>query len=201
MAKPLLRNKIQKIRKEVLNGKSKYQVVKELKISKETVYRVTRDLPSKPCGWPGIRGKTLDLLQEIVSKGYVIPPQGYVQQRYMVLRKYFPTICRVAIYGRPIFFLNGKEDVAVRAFLEKVNKKIISYQELKQVTEVFGVNLSKQEREAFLLKKRGRREIKNQGVQKEKVLPIEGDSFSFFYLRKYCEIKVKKIPTRQYIFL
>jgi len=38
--------------------------------------------------------------------------------------------------------------------MERMNKKIISYQELKQVTEFFGVDLSKKEKEIFLLKKK-----------------------------------------------
>ncbi|MFH1101099.1 MAG: hypothetical protein V1726_03580 [Methanobacteriota archaeon] len=184
--KYLSKKTVEKIRNDVLSNKTKYQIAKELDIPRSTVYYWTRDLPSKQCGWPGIRGKTLDLLKEIVSKGYVVPPCSYVQQRYTVLRKYFPTICRVTIYGRPIFFLAGKEDVAARVFLEKVNKKIISYQELKQITKVFGTNLSRTEKEAFFLRKRGKSGVKNKGVQKEGFLLLDDDSFSFFYIRRYC---------------
>ena len=144
------------ITRKVKSGKSKYQTAKELDLHVTTVYNFAKDLPSAPCGWPGIRGKTLDLLQELVSKGYIIP-HGNVQQRYRILRKYFPTICRVTIYTKPIFYLRGYEDVAARAFLETVNKKIISYQELKQVTEVFGVNLSKQEKDVLILKNKARK--------------------------------------------
>lgn len=61
--------------------------------------------------------------------------------------------------------------MAVRAFLENVNKKIISYQELKQVTRVFDVNLSKKEKDAFLLKKQGKRGIKNSGGSKRGFSP------------------------------
>ena len=43
-----------------------------------------------------------------------------------------------------------------RAFLRSVEKKIISYQELKGITDVFQVNLSKQEKQAFL----GRNKLK-----------------------------------------
>ena len=178
------------ITRKIKSGKSKLQTAKELNLHKTTVYEIAKDLPSAPCGWPGIRGKTLDLLQEIVSNGYIIP-QGNVQQRYRILKKYFPTICRITIYCRPIFFLKGKEDVAVRAFLEKMNKKIISYQELKQVTKVFGVNLSKKEKEAFFLKKQGERGVKNSGVLKEDALLKNDDSFSFFYIRNYCYFLLK----------
>jgi len=148
----------EKIRKEVIGGKSKYQAAKDYNLSRSAVYRFTEDVDgSTSNGWTGIRGKTLDLLQEIVTKGYAYPPRGYVQQRYRILRKYFPTIRRVTIYGRTIFYLKGKEDEAVRAFLERVNKKIISYQELKQVTEIFGADLCKREKDAFILKNKQRK--------------------------------------------
>jgi DNA-binding CsgD family transcriptional regulator len=176
----------EKIRKDVINGKSKYQTAKEYNLSNSTVYNITKDLFSKSNGgWSGIRGKTLDLLQEIIAKGYASSSYGYTQQRYMVLRKYFPTICRKTIYGKTIFYLKGKEDAAVRAFLENTRKKIISYQELRQVTEVFGTDLTIKEKEAFLFKKQGNRGVKNHGVQKRDFHLLDLDSFSFFYIRKY----------------
>ncbi|MCJ7572135.1 MAG: hypothetical protein MUO82_09720 [Candidatus Thermoplasmatota archaeon] len=176
-----------KIRDEIKNGKSKYQTAKEYNLPTETVFKIAKDLPSAPSGWPGIRGKTLDLLQEIVTKGYTVPSCKYTQQRYMVLRKYFPTICKITIYGKPVFFLKGKEDVAVRAFLENTRKKIISYQELRQVTKVFGVDISKKEKQVFLFRKQGNRIAKNHGVQKKDSLQLDLDSFSFFYIRRYCK--------------
>lgn len=174
-----------RIRDDIKNGKSKSQTAREYNISTTTVFKIAKELPNAPSGWSGIRGKTLNLLQEIVSKGYASSSCGYVQQRYMVLRKYFPTICRTTIYGKTIFYLKGKEDVAVRAFLENTRKKIISYQELKQITEVFAVDLSKKEKEAFLFKKHGNRMVKNHGVQRESYLRENDDSFSFFYIRGY----------------
>jgi len=110
------------------------------------------------------------------------------------LRKYFPTIYRVTIYNRHIFLLKGKEDVAVRAFLEHTRKKIISYQEVTGLTNVFHADLSKQEKQAFLFKKQGNRGSKNQGVQKDSSLQLDDDSFSFFYIRGYC---AKILPLRK----
>jgi len=184
--KPLSKDIIAEIRKGVLEGKSKYQMAKELNLEKSIVYRWTRDLPSKPCGWPGIRGKTLDILQELMTKGFIIPTGEYVHGQFLTLRKYFPSIYRITIYERQIFLLKGKEDVAIRAFLENTNKKIISYQELRNVTKVFGTDISKKEKEAFLFKKRCGRGSKNRGVQKEGSLRENDDSFSFFYIRRYC---------------
>ena len=75
------------ITRKIKSGKSKYQIAEEFDISRVSVYYWTKDIPSKNCGWPGIRGKTLDLLQEIVAKGYASPSRRYPQQRYMILKK------------------------------------------------------------------------------------------------------------------
>ena len=59
---------IKKIRQEVLSGKSKYQVTKEMGVSSKVVYYHTRDIPSKNPGRTEIRGKTLELLKELLQK-------------------------------------------------------------------------------------------------------------------------------------
>jgi DNA-binding CsgD family transcriptional regulator len=156
----------EKIRAEVKNGKSKYQTAKEYNLSTSTVYLIAKDLPNTPGGWPGIRGKTFDLLQELLTKGYVFAICSNPQNRYMLLHKYFPTIRRIKVYNQHILYFEGKEDVAARAFINKVHKRIISFHELKQITKVFGTDLSKKEKEAFLLRKGGKRWAKIKGIQK-----------------------------------
>jgi len=175
------------IRRKINTGKTKYQIAKELNISPATVYYWTKDIPSKNIGWPGIRGKTLNMLQELLTKGYVFAKCSNPQNHYMHLHKYFPTIHRISIYHQNILYLEGKEDAAARAFLDNVHcKKIISYQELKQITKVFGTKLSRSEKEAFLLKKGGKQRAKIKRLQKKDSLPKVSDSFSFFCIRRYC---------------
>lgn len=174
------------ITRKIKSGKSKYQIAEELNLSRQSVYYWTKGIPSKNCGWPGIRGKTLDMLKDIVTKGFIVPSGENVHQQFLTLRKYFPTVYRIRIYNKQIILLKGKEDVAVRAFLENTRKRIISFQELKQVTEVFGADISKKEKEAFLFRNRGNGRIKNHGVQREGSLRENDDSFSFFYIRRYC---------------
>jgi len=177
----------EKIREEVKNGKSKYEVSMRYKLSKSVVYKVTKDISSNSLGWSGIRGQTLVLLQEIITKGYAFSPSGrYNQRQYLVLRKYFPTIQRASVYKRQIFYMEGKEDIALRACLENTRKKIISYHELKQVAKIFGTNMNQKEKNAFLFKKRYGQRLKNQGVQNEDSLREKDDSFSFFCIRRYC---------------
>jgi len=165
MSQKLSQELIEKIRKEVKDGKSKYQTAKELNLRKETVYRIAKDLPSRPCGWPGIRGETLELLQEILTKGYAVYSNYNTKQKYITLRKYFPTICKVKMYGKNIFFLEDKSDLAARVFLENIKRKIISYRELRQITRVFGTSLSGQEKNEFLSKSKIKKSGKNKSFE------------------------------------
>ena len=182
------------ITRKIKSGKSKFQTAKELDLSPDTVYKIAKDLPSRPCGWPGIRGETLDLLQELLTKGYAIHCCYNTKQRYKTLRKYFPTVCKVKMYGRNIFFLEDKADKAARVFLENINKKIISYQKLKQVTKVFNTNLSKYEKLEFLGKNKAKKSYKNR-VSEDDTLLKNDDSLVDFYIRKYCKPVVLKVKT------
>lgn len=178
------------ITRKIKSGKSKYQTARELNLHETTVYKIARDLPSKPCGWPGIRGKTVVVLQELVTKGYHICSHEGSNRRFYQLKKSFPTLYRAKMNKITIFYLEGNEDDAARAFLGKVEKKIISYRELKGITDVFHVNLTKQEKQAFLLRNRQRTPFKKEEVQKGRSLLEKDDSFSFFYIRRYCVIIV-----------
>ena len=154
MSKPLSKELFQKICREIRAGKSKYQVSGELGINQNTIYRKTQHIPGKAYGWPGIRGKTLKMLQELITKGYVICSADYQGQKYRILKKYFPTICKIKIYNKSMLFFEDKAEVAARAFLENMDKKIMNYQDLKQVTKVFGIELSSEEKHKFIGKHR-----------------------------------------------
>jgi hypothetical protein len=143
------------ITRKIKSGKTKHEIAEEMNLPHQTVYYWTKAYPSKNCGWPGIRGQTLDVLKEILAKGYAIS-RGFSRSQYRVMKQYFPTIRKISIYNRNIYFLEGKEEIAVKACLCNTNKKIISYQELKQVTDVFNVSLSKKDKDAFLSRNRPR---------------------------------------------
>jgi len=150
----------QKIREEIKNGKSKYRVANELGINHNTVYKITQDLPGSQYGWPGIRGKTLILLQEILKHGYILSSKIQAGQKYHILKKYFSNIQRINMYNKTILFLDDKAATAARAFLTDIDKKIMSYQELKQVTKTFGIELSPDEKHKFA------------GKPKKRMLPV-----------------------------
>ena len=157
MSQPLSKETIQKIREEVLSGKSKYQTAAEFGLHPHTIYRRTQDLPGSQLGWSGIRGNTLKLLQEIMQHGYVLSSKHSTACKYRILKKYFPNICRINMYNKTILYLDDKAPVAARAFLSDMNRKIMSFQELKQVTKVFGIELSSEEKHKFVGKSRKQR--------------------------------------------
>jgi len=174
-----------KIRSEVLSGKSKRRVSIELGISEKTVQYYTGDLLLTPFRKIQTPDKTLELVKALLTDGYALASDRYGANEYRKLKQHCHTISKINMNGKTIFFLKGKEEAAVQVFLEHQQKKIISYHELKQVTKVFRVDLSKREKKAFLLKNRQRKLFRKQGVQKGSSLREKDDSFSFFYIRKY----------------
>ena len=175
----------EKIRQEVLDGKSKRRVSIELGVSEKTVQYYTSDLLLTPFRKIQTPDRTLELVKALLSEGYALASDKYGTNEYNKLKQHCQSISKIKMNGRVIFFLQGKEEVAARVFLEQQQKKIISYHDLKNITKVFRVNLPKCEKNAFLLKNRQRKLFRKQGVPKESSLREKDDSFSFFYIRRY----------------
>ena len=150
MTKHLSKETLQKIRDEIQSGKSKYQTAADFGLHPTVVYRWTQDLPGGQYGWPGIRGKTLEILQELIKHGYILCTNFNAGHKYRILRKYFPNICKINMHNKTILFLEDRADVAARAFLSNMNRKIMSFQELKQVTKTFGIELSSEEKQKII---------------------------------------------------
>jgi len=89
------------------------------------------------------------------------------------------------MYNRVIFYLKDKKDAAARAFIENTERKIISYQELKQVTRVFDANLNIKEKRSIISRNRSEKLFKNQEGSSNSLLK-DDDSLAFFYIRDYC---------------
>jgi len=121
----------------------------------------------------------------LAEKGYHICSHEGSNNRFFQLKKSFPTLYRTKMNRMTIFYLEGHEDDAARVFLENVGKKIISYQELKGITDVFHANLSKQEKQAFLGRNRPKRFPKPTDYKSDSLRENE-DSLAYFYIRKYC---------------
>ena len=149
MTKPLSKETIQKIREEVLKGKSKYRVAKEFGLSEFIIYSHTADLPSINLREPCIKGKSLEILQQLMEEGYVhsnIDTYNTLRR----LRRYLPMIQRTQVEGKAIYYLSDKNKVALQAMMKTKHSKIISYQELKSITKVFGIDLGNGEKQHYV---------------------------------------------------
>ena len=133
----LSKEALEKIREGIKSRKSKYRTAAEFGLHPTVVYRRAQDLPGGQYGWPGIRGKTLEILQELIKHGYVLCSHFDASHKYRILRKYFPSVCKVKMYNKITLYLEDMADTATRAFMANLDKKIMSFQELKQVTSVF----------------------------------------------------------------
>ena len=147
---------IKKIRKDVLKGKSKYQIAKDMDLSFTTVYHYTKDLPNKIYKTAGIQGKCIDLLQELLEQGYINSNQGNCV-RLRKLKRFLPMIQRAQIEGKSVYFLSDKNKEALKGIIKRNTSRIITYQELSRVSQVFGVNLSIVEKHELLNKKLDRK--------------------------------------------
>lgn len=140
---------LKEIRCRVKNGELKTQVAKDLNIPLWTISRYTESIYQ-------VKKKVnftlnaFSLLQEILVKGYSFSCSKYGLKEYQILRKKFPKICRTKMFKVQIFYLEDQSDIAMRAFLEKLNTRIIGYQKLQQVIKAFQGNMGKREKRKFL---------------------------------------------------
>ena len=154
---------IKKIRKEVLSGKTKYQVTKEMGLSDKVVYYHTRDIPSKNPGRTEIRGKTLDVLKTLLTEGF-IDSNTKNSSNLRTLQKHFKVIKRSQIDGKKaVYYLEDKNKIALQAMIEDKRSKVISYHDLASMSQVFNVNLLKKEKRSLIGRKQGKSSRKKHG--------------------------------------
>lgn len=183
MPKRLTKEVIKMIRTEVLNGKSKYQVAKDLGLYQKTVYYHTKDIPSKNPGRTEIRGKTLEILKELLENGHV-NCRSQCSTNLHTLQKHFPVIKRAQVANKAVYYLEDKNKEALTALLEDKRSKIINYQDLASISKMFHVQLRKNEKHALLGKNKSKKQRKNQGSNGDS-LREKDDSLAFFYIRSY----------------
>ena len=147
MPEELSDEQIGKIRYYVKKYNSKINTANKLGLSYDTVRFYTKDIRLKSRkrdrNYSGIYGKSLELLKELMQNGYVFSSEKYSLKEYIKLKNYFPQIRRTKMHGRMIYYLDDKSKIAARALLDVSNKKVMSYQELKQIEKVFNTKLKK----------------------------------------------------------
>jgi hypothetical protein len=173
-----------KIREEVRNGKTKRQVAIQYKVTDRTVYYHTRDICSYPLRNMRVQDKKFELMKDLMRDGYALSSKKYSTNEYNKLKEHFPSICKAKMYNRVIFYLKDKKDAAARALIEKSERKIISYQELKQVTDVFHAELDIKEKRRIVSKNRSEKLFKNNEENNDSLLK-DDDSLAFFHIRIY----------------
>jgi len=130
---------------EVLKGKSKYRVAREMDLNEMLVYNHTRDISEVKPGEPCIRGKSFDLLKQILDLGYV-RSNNDTNNILRRMRRNLPMILRTQVDGKSIYYLNDKNKFALQAMIAVNKSRIITYRELNSISKVFGVNLSSDEK-------------------------------------------------------
>lgn len=151
---------IQEIREEVLKDKSKHQVSREMNITDTVVYKYTKDVPNKFKREPYISGKPLELLKQLLEKGYVYTEEN--RKALRALQRYFPSIKRSQFKNKSCYYLEDKSKLALLELIKQNTSRIISYQDLARASEVFNTDIEIHEKRSFLGKNQWRKAKKIQ---------------------------------------
>jgi hypothetical protein len=155
MRRPLTKDDIQRMREEVLKGKSKFQVAREMHLHPTTVYEHTKDLPNKYHREPYISGKPLELLKQLLEKGYVYTEEN--RNALRSLQRFFPQIRRSQFKGKSCYYLEDKNKLALLELMKQNTSRIISYQDIAKACQVFNTDIEIHEKMSFLGRNRWRR--------------------------------------------
>ena len=147
-SRKLSQETIERIRREVLRGKSNYQVARELGISETTVRNHTKDIARPRIEGPYIRGKQLELLRQLLRDGYVYTSNNRNPLRG--LQKHFPMIKRAQFKNRSIYYLEDKSKVALHEMIKQNKNRVISYHDLSNMSNIFNVRLSSKEKKKVI---------------------------------------------------
>jgi hypothetical protein len=120
-----------------------------------TVYEHTKDLPNKYKQEPHISGKPLELLKELLEKGYVYTEEN--RNALRALQRYFPSIKRSQFQNKSCYYLEDKSKLALLELMKQNTSRIISFQDLAKVSQVFHADIKIYEKRSFLGKNRWRK--------------------------------------------
>ena len=145
---------IRKIRENIMVGKTRFEVSKEFEIPYSTVQKYAKDLPVHNNGWPGVRGRSLKILQDLLKYGYVFLPPQTQFGGYHTLKKYFPTVRRRYIQHEHIVFLEDKGIEAMWAVIDLLYpNRMISDKKYREFVEIFIPGRNQREKRKNLGKK------------------------------------------------
>jgi len=125
----------QEVRKRVRRCGSKISVAEDIGICYPTILNWTRNITVGQ-GNRGIRGKSLRVVQDLIEKGYSLKKVSLYTKT--MLKNYFP-VKITRINRKSILYLEGNKEEALKAFVENLKGKVISYQELGMMAQAFGL--------------------------------------------------------------
>ncbi len=126
-------------------------------------------------------------MKELVQRGYAFRCSRYGLKEYQILKMKIPSIYRAKKYGKTIFFLEEKSNIAAKEFLKNLNKRIMRYRKLSQILKLFQTDFTGAEKNKYLHSR------KYEGLSKDKKTkrpcPRENDDSCInFYLRNYRDL-------------
>ncbi len=98
-----------------------------------------------------IEGEALELLKQLLQEGYVYTGKNRNKLRF--LQKIFPVIKRSQYKNKSIYYLEDKNKLALQEMMTQNKSRIISFQDLGRMSQVFNTDLEIKQKRAFLGKK------------------------------------------------
>ncbi len=150
MAKRIAKETKRNIIEYVEAGGIRAEASKKFGVSAPFVYNLTAGM-AYGRGNTALRGETLEILKALMKDGYYLPDSRYALARscYKALKKHFP-VKVVMTRKKSVYFCEGKEKEAMKAFLGRWRKGTMSFRELGQMSKLFGISLKSSERESML---------------------------------------------------
>ena len=95
-----------------------------------------------------IEGESLELLKQLLQGGYVYT--GNNRNKLRFLQRIFPVIKRSQFKNKSIYYLEDKNKLALKEMMKQNTSRIVSFQELSRMSQVFNTNLEIKHKRSFL---------------------------------------------------
>jgi hypothetical protein len=136
-----------------------------------------------------IEGEALELLKQLLKNGFVYTGKNRAKLRF--LQRIFPVIKRSQFKNRSIYYLEDKNKLALSEMMKRDTSRIISFQELSRMSQVFNTNLEIQQKRQFLGKNPHRKWWKRQKIkQGHEQSPKEKQSILDDFLGRFLHSEV-----------
>ena len=129
----------EEVRKRVASGESRIAIAESIGLSYDSVREWTRDIAvnrGKDTPLLIIRGRTLTVVKDLMEKGYSL--EKVPKYTKITLKKHFP-VNTARIRRNTIFYLEGRNEDAFKAFLDNFEVRAFTHNQIKSMGKAFGV--------------------------------------------------------------